>query len=246
MPVMIGLLLATPAGAADPDLDRITALAKIFFRDSAELPMDVSVNTVVTDPAGKVKRRAQSSVRLLFHGYSQQSGTYRFNSRSGWFSTWALRDSLVGDFATFSAGTFLAPKENAVSHLAIQRPTQPGGPLLVTFRDEQCPEFKLLDGYLFPKEPCASGAYRLRSLSGNDLEFQDLSFDIANLPAAAKIAYLGAVQISSFHVDADFQKVLLPGDPKPFLIPKTVTTTITTDKGKIAITNAYAPRIARR
>jgi hypothetical protein len=43
------LLALAPLWAAEPTVDRITALAKEYFRDSAEVPMTVAVTTVVTD-----------------------------------------------------------------------------------------------------------------------------------------------------------------------------------------------------
>jgi hypothetical protein len=52
----------------------------------------------------------------------------------------------------------------------------------------------------------------------------------------------GAATILRYHVDADFQKVLLPGDPKPFLVPKLVTVTVDTDKGKIVMNSEYKLR----
>jgi hypothetical protein len=39
--------------------------------------------------------------------------------------------------------------------------------------------------------------------------------------------------------EAEFQKVFLPDDPKPFLVPKLITVPITTDKGPLAISSVY-------
>ncbi|HYM12281.1 MAG TPA: hypothetical protein VEU62_16215, partial [Bryobacterales bacterium] len=72
-----------------------------------------------------------------------------------------------------------------------------------------------------------------------DLTLERFALEISNLPAAAKIAYLGDVQIRRIHAEGDIQKAYLPKDPKPFFIPKRVATSIETDKGSIVLTNVY-------
>jgi hypothetical protein len=72
--------------------------------------------------------------------------------------------------------------------------------------------------------------------------FQHFSFDSAGHPAAAKVAYLGDVQVLAFRAGVDFQKGLLPGDPNPFLWPKETMTAVTTNKGSITIANRYSPK----
>jgi hypothetical protein len=57
---------------------------------------------------------------------------------------------------------------------------------------------------------------------------------------------LGPVTILHFHSEADFQNVLLPGDPKPFLVPKLVTVTVDTDKGKLVMSSGYALKLKRK
>jgi hypothetical protein len=43
----------------------------------------------------------------------------------------------------------------------------------------------------------------------------------------------------SYYSEGDVQKGFLPGDPRPFLVPKRVVTMIETDKGKIVLTNEH-------
>jgi hypothetical protein len=73
------------------------------------------------------------------------------------------------------------------------------------------------------------------------LRIQHFNLDSTNLPAKADTAALGTVQVLTYHVDEDLEEVLLPSDPKPFLVPKRNITTIGTNKGKIVVTNQYAP-----
>ena len=232
-------------GQATLDAARVTALAKMYFRDSAELPMDVAVTAVVSDAHGKLKRRSQSSVRFLFRGYNQEAGKFSFRSNSGWFNTRALRESLSGDLAVFFAVMGLAPAKDQSPHLEIQQPTRAGEPYLVTRKAGECPEFKLLRDWVFPEKPCVSMQFRVSGDPADGLIFQDFSFDAINLPGTAKVADFGDVQVLSFHSEGDFQKALLPGETQPYLLPKLVVTSVATSKGKIVITNQYSARIEK-
>jgi hypothetical protein len=236
-------LQAIAAGADTVNLDRIMALAKTYFRDSAEVPMDVAVTTVVTDRAGKPKRQAQSSVRMLFHGYNRQSHKLSLNGNSGMFNSWALRDSMSGNMAAFVAALLLTPGKEVTEHLEIHQPAQPGQPILVTNHPEPCPSFEIQPPgrYLFPRKPCGEAQFSLTVKPDNDLTFQQYSFDSGGLPAAAKVPYLDEVQMLTFHLDIEFQEGFLPGESNPFLWPKQTITQVTTDKGKISITNRYSP-----
>ncbi len=233
------------ARASGVDAARVTALAKMYFRDCAELPMDVAVTTVMTDAHGKLKRRSQSSVRFLFRGYNQESGKFSFHSDTGWTNTRALRESLSGDFAAFVAAMRLAPKKDSSFHFEIQQPAQPGDPFLVTTKDGDCPEFKQLKDWIFPEKPCISAQFRLAGDPTNDLVFEHFSFDVTNLPGAAKVAEFGDVQVLGFRCEGDFQKASLPGETQPYLLPKQVVTSVETSKGKMVITNQYAPQVPK-
>ena len=59
-------------------------------------------------------------------------------------------------------------------------------------------------------------------------------------PRVAFVDYLDEANITGYHVDMDFQKVTLPGDPKPFVVPKHVTVTVITDKGKLLMSGEFA------
>jgi hypothetical protein len=230
------------ASGADLTLDRITALAKIYFRDSAEVPMSVAVTTVVTDAAGKERHRGQSTVSMVFHGYNQQSGKFSLHANSGFFNTGALRDSLSGDLAAFFAGLYLVPKKDSTRSIEIRQPAEAGKPVLVVVKDGECPALELLARWLFPPHPCGTAQFSLTAEGNGDPMFQRFSFESSGRPAAAKIAYLGDVQLQSFHAAVDFQKGFLPGDPKPFLWPLQAVTAAITSKGTVTITNRYSPK----
>jgi len=190
-------------GAA-PDVQRVMALAKMYFRDCAELPMDVAVTTVVTDARGKLKRRSQAAARLLFRGYNQEGGRFSLSASSGWTNPRAMRESMSGDLAVFFVAMGLVPRKEGEPHFEIQQPARPGEPFLVNVKAGECSAFKLLDRFVFPQKPCISTQFRLAGDPAGDLVFQHFSFEVVNLPAAARIADFGDVQVLGYHCEGDF------------------------------------------
>jgi hypothetical protein len=228
-------------GAAEVDLDQIKALANTYFRDSAEIPMSVDVTTVVTDGAGRVKHQAQSTVGMVFNGYDQGSGKFSLRANSGMLNAGAMRDSLSGDMAAFFAGGLISKKDSAHT-ISIQQPSEPGKPILVVVMDGECPEMELLPRWTFPRSPCGTAQFSLNVDSRGSLMFQHFNFDSSGSPGRAKVAYLGDVQALAFHASVEFQEVVLPGDPKPYLWPLEAVTSITTNKGRVTIHNRYSPK----
>ncbi len=249
--LIAGFLLAGLSGfgqsAASNPINRakIATLSKMFLRDSAELPMDVTVTTVITDRAGREKRRSQSSVHFLFHGYNQQAEKFSFDSHSGWFNTGALRDSFSGDLAVFAAFGELAPKKNGDADFEMIQQDLPGQGIFIKTSDPDCHDFEMSDRFLYPKKYCSSVEFHVGTDSAGQLSVERFTLQIGNLPAAGKIVYLGAVQIRSIRAEGDIQKAYLPNDPLPFLVPRQVVTSIETDKGKIVLTNLYTLPVDR-
>src|SRR5664279_5091509 len=118
-------LLVAGAPAADaPDRSQIAALSRTFLRDSAELPMDVLVKTVVTDAKGRRKRDAHSNVQFLFRGYNAGAQKYSFRSTAGLMSLRILHDSFAGNFAAVDAFSRLTTNGSNPAEVTIE----PGGP----------------------------------------------------------------------------------------------------------------------
>lgn len=245
MPCQIPAVSQTAPQPAELTRERVAALAKIYFRDSEELPMDVAVTNVVTDPQGNVKRRSQSAVRVMYKGFNQQAGRSSFNANSGWFNTGALRASLSGDFAVDIATMRLAVGMGGGPPWGIQPPAAPGQPYLLTSKDSDCPAFQLLRDWIFPAKLCAAFQYSLDGSGPENLAFAHFRFDLLNVPAPAKLPDFGQAQITSFRCEGDFQKAFLPGDSQPYLLPSRVVTTVETSKGRIELTNQYSPRAAK-
>lgn len=78
------IIAALPGLAQGPDLARILALAKTYFRDSAELPMVVATTTTVTRSNGSIQKEKRGTLRMIFHGYSK-TGDFTVSVRGGVF-----------------------------------------------------------------------------------------------------------------------------------------------------------------
>jgi hypothetical protein len=223
-------------------LKQVSAAAKIYFRDTAELSMTVSVTTTVTDQSGKIRKHSQGTVKFLFHGYNPGTGKGTFTGQYGLFHKRTYMESLSGSVALISAGMFLRPEtiERAGQSFDLQQPTGPGQALIVRQTSSDCAAFKLMEGAIFPESLCGRAEYRVRLSKEGDVGFEHFRFENAGLPAIAKMDYFGTVKILAYQADENFQSVFLPGDSRPFVLPKQVTTIVTTEKGKISITNEYA------
>jgi len=234
-------LLVAGAAAADdiPDRGQITALSKTFLRDSAELPMDVLVKTVVTDAKGKTKRDARSNVQFVFRGYSAGTEKYSFRSTAGFMSLRILHDSFAGNLAAINAFSRLTPHGSNPAEVTID-PGGPGGSFIIRSKAAaDCHGFSMSSEFLYGEHYCYSAVFRVTRDTAGKLAVQDFAVDIERLPAPGKVRYLGEAQVRKIHSDGEVQEARMGDDPRPFLIPKRVTTTIETDKGAVVVTNDY-------
>lgn len=237
--LLSSLFVCSVGRAADEmDFDRVKALAISFFRDSTEVPMNVEVTTVVTDPSGKVKHRGQGTAGMIFNGYNQGSHKFSLRANAGMMSAGVMRDSVSGDLAAFFAGG-LIQKDDAGRTVEIRRPD------LVIVRDKDCPELALMQRWMFPDHPCGTAEFTVGRNAGGNLAIQRFTFDSGGAPGAAKVEYLGEIQVTGFRALVEFQEKLLPGDAKPYLWPLMAETSVTTSKGKVTITNRYSAKSQR-
>src|SRR5260370_30506348 len=104
MNCLLAIALALFSGA-EVTLDQIKALAKVYLRDSAEVPLSVDVTTVVTDASGKEKHKGHLTASMVFRGYSLQSGKFSVQAKKDGLTPLGLQDSLGGHVAAFLGGT---------------------------------------------------------------------------------------------------------------------------------------------
>lgn len=115
--------------------------------------------------------------------------------------------------------------------VTIEQPAQAGQPVLVGIRERGCPGFGRSEGRRGIRNFCGRSEYRLMPEGGDGLRIQHFNLESTNLPAKVDTAALGTVQVLAYHVGEDPEELLLPDDPKPFLVPKRNITTMETNKG---------------
>jgi hypothetical protein len=220
-------LLASGASGADlPDRSQITGLSKTFLRDSAELPTDVAVKTLVVDAKGKKRRDAQSSVQFPFRGYNAQAERYSFRSAAGLMSRRILNDSVAGNFAVINAFTRLTPNGSALASLSIVAGQSEGVFAVRADYASDCHGFRMSSRFLRGEQYCCTAQL-------------DFAVDIGQLPAPGNVRYLGDMEVRRIHSEGTVQEARMGDDPRLFLIPKRVTTTVETGKGTVTVVNGY-------
>ena len=240
MNLAVAFLFVVMSGA-EVTLDQITALAKVYLRDSAEVPMNVAVKVVVTDLAGKVTHQNELSTSMVFRGYSLGTGKFSIVSTKNGLTPFGVHDSLPGGLAAFVAATKLFKLGQA--KVEIVQPEQNKATVFV--RDEKCPAIELLRRDMFMVHPCGNAEFTLTSAPGGDLAMQHVSFDSTGDAVLTKVAHLGEANLKSFHYGVDFQLKTLPGEAKPYLWPLETVVVATTDKGTVTITNQYSAKAGR-
>jgi len=241
LPIAAAVLLAGGILSAQsaPNRDEITKLSKSFLRDSAELPMTVAVETVVTNAKGKKVRNAHSTTEFIFRGYNGQTGNASFRTNAGLMSYRIMHDSIAPNFAVINAFTVLAPQPDGLNDVAVEG-GQSGEPfLLKTTAACKDIQFAMAGQFLYPNKKCYSTQFRVHNDEAGAWTIERFDLDVASLPAAGKIPYLGPATIRKIHAEGEVQAARLPDDPRPFLIPKRVTIRIESDKGTAVVTNQY-------
>jgi hypothetical protein len=233
-------------GQAAPDRNEITALSKSFLRDSAELPMTVAVETVVTNAKGKKVRNTHSTTGFIFRGYNGQTGNASFRMNAGLMSYRIMHDSIAPNFAVINAFTALAPRPGGLNDVLVEG--DPSGEMFLLKTNAECEGINFVMGgqFLYPNKKCYGTQFRVRKDEAGVWAIERFELDVSNLPADGKIPYLGPAQIRKLHAEGEVQAARLPDDPRPFLIPKRVTVIIESDKGKAVVTNQYTLKTPAR
>jgi hypothetical protein len=219
--------------APSPELTyaRFARSNKEYLRDSAELPMHLTFSLSATNAAGRVVKSRHGSVDYDFHGYNSRS-------RNGNFTLHGMKskDKSVGTVAgaaMLPSMMLILREEEAEKAYRMQVVDSPQtGTIVADFAMlGECHPTWTDDLYL-PANLCGNSKVQLHN---DDLSMKSLAFDIAGMPIQGKVDYLGQATINRDYVVIDFQKVMLPGDPKPFVVPSHLTCTLDTNKGKLVI-----------
>jgi hypothetical protein len=237
-----------PAGTLT--LDQLTTAAKHYFRDTAEFPLLQKTTFAVVDASGRARKVQNVSAEYVFRGYNR--GTKTAGARiHGEVSMWA---GMTGA-KTFKASTNSAVWTIVAGEELFADPGEfifqagetgkPNGILTASLKPAQpCPAVTMNDhaAWYVPDHRCGSGEFLLNS----DLSFQKFTMDVAGLPASVELDPFGQCTLQRYHAEVEFQSVAVQGQKEPFLVPKLVTATIETNKGKIIITSVYEPSLAAR
>jgi hypothetical protein len=236
--VLAAILGATssskPFALEEITLSDVARAGKAYFRDSAEFPMHISTGLTATDLSGRVRKHKSATFKYDFHGYNQRSanGTVTLHGPRAMMK--AAFGAVTSSMAPVS---FLSP--SAEKKYAFKVTEQ--GVDVVSARLShlgKCEPSRWLPDFDALNPMCGSFEVQLQR---DDLALKRYIFDAANLPVQANIDPFGAATISTYHAEVEFQKVFLPDDPKPFLIPRLVIVIIETDKGKLVIRSNYVP-----
>lgn len=236
--------------AGNLTLDQLTTAAKRYFRDTAEFPLLQKTTFAVVDASGRARKVQTVSGEYVFRGYNR--GTKTASARvHGEVSMWA---GMTGAKA-FKASMSSAVWTIVAGHQLFADPGElifEGGETgaangILTARLKPaipCPVVTMKDHgeWYVPDHKCGPSEFHLN----NDPSFQKFIIDVDGLPASVTLDAFGPCTLQRYHAEVEFQSVMMQGQKEPFLVPKLVTATLETNKGKIIITSTYEPNSAAR
>jgi hypothetical protein len=226
--------------AADVTLDQIQTLAKVYLRDSAEVPMNVEVTTVVMDAKGKLTHRSHLTETTVFRGYSQGTGSFSMRANKQGLTPFGRWEAMSGEVAAFMSGAILFKKGNPV--IEIRQSSEPGKPVAILVSDSECSPLDSNPRFVFPLHLCGTTEIALTAGPNGDLAVQHAKFDSKGVPARVKVPHMGETELRGYHYDVDFQLKTLPGEAKPYLWPLKTVVSATTDTGTVTVTNQYSAK----
>lgn len=236
--IIVATVPCVPAAfsADELTLGQVAKASKVYFRDSAELPLLMNVEMTITDQSGRIRKHKTGKFNYDFQGYNSRSDHMHLNLKG---SKAVSKAAVSISISSLAPAILLGPEAEKSFTF---RTSEPGSPDLVLANMAPvpaCDPFEWSADSYSSKSLCGSFEVQLQK---NDFELKHVTFNAYGLPASAVIDVFGPVTILRFRSEADFQKVLIAGDPKPFLVPKLVTVTVDTDKGKIVMSSEYALR----
>jgi hypothetical protein len=239
---LICLMLAHPAPAClagqDLTFDQLARASKTYLRDSAEFPMTMAVDFSAIDSAGHVRKHRSGKFNYDFHGYNARSGDANLNLHGPKSSMKAAVS--IAYVATLSS-VLLFPDIEKVFRLSLAQ-SAPDTVLANLTAINECPPSPWVEYAYLLTDLCGSAQVHLRK---DDLSMLRFAFEGGGLPVQGKVDFLGPATIRHYHVDIEFQKIPVSADPKPFLVPKVITLTVETDKGKLVMSGDFAPKNIR-
>ncbi len=234
MPVLQASTTASSASDDQPTLAQVVKASRTYFRDSAELPLVMTIELTAKDPSGRVRKHKTGKVKYDFHGYNPRSENANANLRGS-------RSVMKAAFVAAISGTLpmalLTPKADQAFNLSFQESSPPEIVSMQFVPTAPCEPMKWSPDSYGPESLC--GTYVVQ-LTRPRLVLSHFAFAAAGLPITGNVEFLGMTTISGYHVDAEFQDVMLPDDPKPFRVPKRIAVTVETAKGTLYMKADYS------
>jgi hypothetical protein len=233
-------------------MEQLTTAAKHFFRDTAEFPLLQKMTMTVTDSSGRVIKTRNLSVDYVFRGFSPRTKSTLGNVHAE-VSFWdaiggakILKVAMNSDIWTMVAGDELVSDSGQNEMVASSNlPANHDGARqeFITAKllpAKPCPAVTMKhhpDDYMTDLT-CGASEFQLK----DDLSFQKFSFEVTGLPAPVNVSPLGQCTLQRYHAEIEFQSVTVAGEKEPFIVPKKVTASLETNKGKILIVSEYEPK----
>lgn len=238
----------TPSEVQESALSQLAIAAKMYLRDSAELPLRMDLVMVTINTSGRTIRKEHATGIFNFHGYNPRSDLARWDgqlNRSFFHGHSAMLPALSNSVSapSFPAFMFLANEVGMAKDFSVDLDEPSADRQFVTARMSprpgQCMDFKWSSESESPVNLCGTSKFAIQK---DDSSLQHFSFDAGRLSIATTMKSFGKCELRSYHAEVEFQKVTLPGDSKPFLVPRHVEVVIETDKGKLDITTGFTPK----
>src|SRR6185369_2894895 len=107
--LIIGTSVPCVSACSDDELTlgQVAKASKIYFRDSAELPLRMNVEMTITDQSGHIRKHKTGKVDYDFHGYNSRSERVHWNLKG---SRAVLKAALSISSSSLSSATLLSPE----------------------------------------------------------------------------------------------------------------------------------------
>ncbi len=232
----VSSLAQTANAPKEVSFDQVRAAARTTLRDSAEFPLRLEIVTIFRDKSGKIISQKKGSTDYNFHGFNPRSGKANFDLRG---SRGAFASAVNTFFAISMLGSVVW--QDAETAYNIQIADDAAQPAMVSARltPPACDPFVWSDKHQAVESYCGTSELYLHR---QDLSLDHYDFEASGLPAPAMVKPFGNTTILRVHVSYDFQSITIPTDPKPYLLPQHMITTIETDKGTLQISTIVFQR----
>lgn len=212
-------------------LEGTAAAAKSYLRDTTELPLRVATTTREYDAAGKL--RGTRGDRHRFAIVQARPDEYKahgdFSATTWLFHHGSFVAQMDSDMTAVAAGMLLRPDIRPNFEFKIS-PPGPEPWFRVRYQSSHACSFEITDRRLKLSNWCGSGEY---TVDPGSYALQRFTFEAAGTPM------LEGKRLRAYRVEETFQSVSVSGVAKPFVVPRTITTTYESENGKTVLASDF-------